>query len=105
MDALKAQHLFDVIEQNLSEIKADVLDNSENGSSYSDLEDEVNTLESEVEDLNHQVADLEGDLDDFKTARTGVIKKLEEFLADINRDFPTYSTDDLSDAIQILEDL
>jgi predicted RNase H-like nuclease (RuvC/YqgF family) len=105
MDRLQAQHIFDRLESDLNSLKQDVINNSSNNQSYSDLEEQNDELQKNLEKAEEERDRFESDYDDMKSAVQKSIEKIESLLSDIKRDHPGYDVDDIEDVISNLSDL
>lgn len=59
MDTLQRQHLFDKLEEGLSQIKKEFIDDY--NQDYSDLQDEVSELGEKIEELEEKLEEAESD--------------------------------------------
>jgi archaellum component FlaC len=102
-DELQIKHAIDMVEMHLSTLKDAAL--SVDDSDYDELEDELSSVKEDLEKEEEKVTELEGDIKNIKREVSAVIRDLQDYADELERDHPGYSVDDLRSAIGQLENI
>lgn len=80
MDTLQREHLFDKLEEGLSQIKKEFIDDY--NEDYGDLQDQVNELEEKVESLEEKLQEAEYDSQHWEDKASRASRIILELIED-----------------------